>query len=164
MSIITKAPLASAPASIPAVTTPPPVITTPQQTTGPAVSTQLPVSAPSSPPASKVPLPELCSDPKWTPSPENWEDANVDTELANWWTSTTAARGSATFVDWISQSFGDRSRNQQCGIGLIASCSMPDCQGQYFFATSEQNLTRLQPSKPLMGHDGSTSSVSAWLK
>ncbi|KAG4424306.1 hypothetical protein IFR04_002547 [Cadophora malorum] len=128
VSIITEAPLASAPASIPAVTTPPPVITTPQQTTGPAVSTQLPVSAPSSPPASKVPLPELCSDPKWTPSPENWEDANVDTELANWWTSTTAARGSATFVDWISQSFGDRSRNQQCGIGLIASCSMPDCQ------------------------------------
>ncbi|KAH7371798.1 hypothetical protein BKA64DRAFT_266961 [Cadophora sp. MPI-SDFR-AT-0126] len=116
------------PAPVPAVITAQPLPTTPPQTTDPVASTQPLVSASSTPPTTSVPLSELCSDPKWKPSPENWEDANVDTELANRWTSTTAARGSATFVDWISQSFVDRSRNQQCGIGLIATCSMPDCQ------------------------------------
>jgi hypothetical protein len=70
----------------------------------------------------------LCSDSSWNPNPETWDAAQVDSELAAWWKSSASSRGSRTFVDWISSSFGDRSQRQQCGIGKSSSCSAPDCQ------------------------------------
>lgn len=73
-----------------------------------------------------------CSDPSWEPNPRTWADADVDSQLASWWSSTASERGSRTFVDWISSSFGDDSRGQHCGIGTSSSCSAPDCQSKAF--------------------------------
>jgi len=71
-----------------------------------------------------------CSDSSWEPNPRNWVDAAVESELASWWSKTASERGSRTFVDWISSSFGDNSRGQHCGIGTDSSCSAPDCQSK----------------------------------
>jgi hypothetical protein len=85
--------------------------------------------------ASNVPSPTIiaCSDPSWEPNPQNWVDAHVDSELASWWSRTASERGSRTFVDWVSSSFGDTSRGQHCGIGASSSCSAPDCQSKVVF-------------------------------
>jgi hypothetical protein len=69
-----------------------------------------------------------CDDPSWAPTPENWADASVNTNLAAWWANVSASRGSATFVELISTSFGDDSLDQECGIGYSPTCTIPDCK------------------------------------
>ncbi|OCK79267.1 hypothetical protein K432DRAFT_405744 [Lepidopterella palustris CBS 459.81] len=69
-----------------------------------------------------LPTPLPCSDPSWTPSPETWAAEDVDKLLAN----TRGNWGSGTsFVDYIAKYTG--LINQQCGIGVIGTCVVPDC-------------------------------------
>lgn len=101
----------------------------------PATSTYTLLAALST--ASQVSTPTIvsCSDSLWEPNPQNWADVAVDRELASWWSKTTSERGSRTFDYWISSSFGDKSRDQHCGIGTGSSCSAPDCQSKNFSMT-----------------------------
>jgi hypothetical protein len=103
----------------------PPETSSPGNGGGASTSSESATSASQTSTAIATPSAISCSDPKWEPSPDNWYDANVDYEMVGWWANSTGKRGSTSFVDWLAQSFGDLSHNQQCGIDQ--SCAAPDC-------------------------------------
>ena len=85
-------------------------------------------TAPQVSPASQ-PSDVSCSDPSWAVTPENWQDANVDFNLRDWWNNniTASQKSSNSFVGLLFNISGNGA--QQCGVGADSTCGLPYCPG-----------------------------------
>lgn len=65
------------------------------------------------------------SDPNWQPAVAAYNNANTDSQLAQWWATQKQA---SSFANTLAEAFGDAPTGFECGIGYQSSCTIAGCQ------------------------------------
>lgn len=73
---------------------------------------------------------ECASDSNWQPTREAWISDDTDTSLRQWWDAIqNSSEAHGSFANELGKRFGPKMNGFECGIGDIATCTAPGCEG-----------------------------------
>lgn len=68
------------------------------------------------------------TDSRFQLTPEAWNGANTDVELASWWKNiNTSSNPHGSLVNELSKQFGSGINGFECGIKQVSTCPLPAC-------------------------------------